>query len=260
MIVRPRIDILPEAQKALWPLLKEVPKDFVLYGGTAVALRYGHRQSVDFDFFSSSADSNITETTDRLSFIKKFKRDDMLPYTESTSNSSQVIYKLDMGNDTPVEITFLRDPKFVGGSINAPHTSLDNGVKIASPMDLMATKINALVHRHSVKDIVDIGTLIKNNISFSCGFAYALALKKAELPNLISEYAYTLSALGTEDYYLSVMRTDKNNANELNTLFREAAGIIIKESKQVSIQKLVTSRLTISPHLHNDRGRDECER
>jgi hypothetical protein len=26
---------------------------FVLYGGAAIALRLGHRQSVDFDFFSS---------------------------------------------------------------------------------------------------------------------------------------------------------------------------------------------------------------
>ncbi|WP_373321508.1 nucleotidyl transferase AbiEii/AbiGii toxin family protein [Rivihabitans pingtungensis] len=25
---------------------------FVLYGGTAIALRLGHRESVDFDFFS----------------------------------------------------------------------------------------------------------------------------------------------------------------------------------------------------------------
>ena len=99
-----------------------------------------------------------------------------------------------------------------------------------------------------------------NNISFSRGFSYAIKLKKRELPNLISEYAYTLSALGTEDYYLSILRTDKNNAKELNTLFIEAAGIIMKESKQVSIQKLVTKRLTISPNLHNDKGRDECER
>jgi hypothetical protein len=30
-----------------------VPKHFVLYGGTAVSLRLGHRQSVDFDFFTS---------------------------------------------------------------------------------------------------------------------------------------------------------------------------------------------------------------
>jgi hypothetical protein len=36
---------------ALWPQLKNVPEQYVLYGGTAVALRYGHRNSVDFDFF-----------------------------------------------------------------------------------------------------------------------------------------------------------------------------------------------------------------
>ena len=54
--------------------------------------------------------------------------------------------------------------------------------------------------------------------------------------------------------------TDKNNAKELNMLFKDAADRIIKEPKQVSIQKLVTRRLTISPNLHNDKGRDECER
>ena len=37
----------------LWARLSEVPRGFVLYGGTALALRLGHRQSVDFDFFTS---------------------------------------------------------------------------------------------------------------------------------------------------------------------------------------------------------------
>src|ERR1700730_9926803 len=48
----PRLDILPPAQCSLWPHLLQVPGHFVLYGGTAIALRLGHRQSVDFDFFS----------------------------------------------------------------------------------------------------------------------------------------------------------------------------------------------------------------
>ncbi|MGM0425440.1 MAG: nucleotidyl transferase AbiEii/AbiGii toxin family protein [Thermodesulfobacteriota bacterium] len=30
-----------------------MPSEFVLYGGTAIALHLGHRSSVDFDFFSS---------------------------------------------------------------------------------------------------------------------------------------------------------------------------------------------------------------
>ena len=47
----PRLDILPPAQRRLWDELTEVPPEFVLYGGTAIALHLGHRQSVDFDFF-----------------------------------------------------------------------------------------------------------------------------------------------------------------------------------------------------------------
>jgi len=47
-----RLDILPPAQLALWPELRQIPAHFVLYGGTAIALRLGHRQSVDFDFFT----------------------------------------------------------------------------------------------------------------------------------------------------------------------------------------------------------------
>lgn len=45
---------LPEAQRALWSELKQLPRHFVLYGGTALALRLGHRQSEDFDFFADA--------------------------------------------------------------------------------------------------------------------------------------------------------------------------------------------------------------
>jgi len=46
-------DILPPAQRRLWDTGLGVPRHFVLYGGTALALRLGHRQSVDCDFFSA---------------------------------------------------------------------------------------------------------------------------------------------------------------------------------------------------------------
>lgn len=51
----PRIDVLPTAQQRLWPLLRRAAGlGFVLYGGTAIGLRLGHRPSVDFDFFSGA--------------------------------------------------------------------------------------------------------------------------------------------------------------------------------------------------------------
>jgi hypothetical protein len=58
------LDILPSQQRRLWPELSQIPKYFVLYGGTAIALRLGSRQSIDFDFFTErplSADALLRD-------------------------------------------------------------------------------------------------------------------------------------------------------------------------------------------------------
>lgn len=52
-LISPRLEILPAPQRALWKELATLPRPFVLYGGTGLALQLGHRDSVDFDFFSS---------------------------------------------------------------------------------------------------------------------------------------------------------------------------------------------------------------
>ena len=51
----PHLEVLPAAQRRLWSEFSNIPKEFVLYGGTAVALHLGHRHSIDFDFFGSRA-------------------------------------------------------------------------------------------------------------------------------------------------------------------------------------------------------------
>src|SRR5476649_2049253 len=50
----PRLDILPPPQRRLWDELTAVPGEFVLYGGTALALHLGHRESLDFDFLATN--------------------------------------------------------------------------------------------------------------------------------------------------------------------------------------------------------------
>jgi hypothetical protein len=48
-----QISILPPPQREFWnSMAASVPAYFALYGGTAIALRFGHRPSVDFDFFT----------------------------------------------------------------------------------------------------------------------------------------------------------------------------------------------------------------
>ncbi|WP_409191675.1 nucleotidyl transferase AbiEii/AbiGii toxin family protein [Bradyrhizobium sp. RDM4] len=53
--LEPKRSILPAAQREIWPFLApSADLQFVLYGGIAVALRLGHRESLDFDFFCSA--------------------------------------------------------------------------------------------------------------------------------------------------------------------------------------------------------------
>ena len=65
---RPKLDIWPAAQRLMWEDLNRIPRSFVLYGGTAMALRLGHRQSVDFGFFSNDRfePSDLLESLDSL--------------------------------------------------------------------------------------------------------------------------------------------------------------------------------------------------
>jgi hypothetical protein len=49
-----KLNILPASQRALWKELKATPGNFVLCGGTALALRLGHRVSEDSDFFTNA--------------------------------------------------------------------------------------------------------------------------------------------------------------------------------------------------------------
>ena len=76
----PRLDILPAAQRQLWPDLRPVQTlGYVLYGGTAIALRLGHRQSVDFDFFSSRP-VDRQALRESLPFLRERERADDRPF------------------------------------------------------------------------------------------------------------------------------------------------------------------------------------
>ncbi len=58
----PRLDVLPPAQRKFWPQLAKLRNEgFVLYGGTAIALYLGHRESVDFDFLPKTTDDSVLE-------------------------------------------------------------------------------------------------------------------------------------------------------------------------------------------------------
>jgi hypothetical protein len=145
----PRTEILPKAQQEIWPLLAPAPGlSFVLYGGTAVALYFGHRISVDFDFFRTEP---FAKKGIETSFA--FMRDAQT--IQEDENTLVVIAPMQSG---PVKVSFFGGPGI--GRINEPLRTRDAALLVASPEDRLATKLKAILDRAEAKDYRDISVLL----------------------------------------------------------------------------------------------------
>src|SRR5580704_12919574 len=175
----PRLDILRESQLQLWPELDAVPSDFVLYGGTGLALQLGHRVSEDFDFFSSSGFD-----PDRLQSRLPFFRD-----LDTTDPDTWVHHKRD-NLEAFVNRGGLVKVAFFGGldnlqRIEDPQQAARSRVHVASLVDLAGMKMRVIQVRGSWKDYVDIHTLVSHGIDVPSGLAAAKAIVDlARLPIL----------------------------------------------------------------------------
>ena len=162
-----KVEILPPAQRRLWDAGLTVPEEFVLYGGTALALRLGHRESVDFDFFSATP----------------FRPAELLPRMALAANAVLL-------QSEPNTLTFritLPDGdvkfSFFGGihwSPVRPAVRLPNGVALASLEDLYATKLAVIIQRSESKDYLDIAALIDQGMDLAYGLACARAFYGAD--------------------------------------------------------------------------------
>lgn len=156
-----RTDILPAAQRALWTSGLQVPPQFVLYRGTALALRLGHRQSLDFDFFSATGFSP-EDLLRRLPFARA------ATLLQSAPNTLTMI----TGGTDPVKLSFFGGLPF---SPVKPPDLAPNAIAIASLEDLYATKLAAAIERSEAKDYVDIAALLAHGLSLGYGLGCARA-------------------------------------------------------------------------------------
>jgi hypothetical protein len=147
----PRLDILPKAQRRLWDELAAVPAEFVLYGGTAIALHLGHRQSADFDFFG-----NQPFDPAKLATAIPFMAAATITQREPNTLSGIV----DRGG--PVRLSFFGVP---GLPRLAPsHIAADNGLQVASLLDLAGTKANVVQLRAEAKDYRDLDVILRDGL------------------------------------------------------------------------------------------------
>ncbi|NGZ60932.1 MAG: hypothetical protein CV081_10585 [Nitrospira sp. LK265] len=163
----PRLDILPTAQRQVWPTLSHAPQlGFVLYGGTAIALRLGHRPSLDFDFFTDRT-LNKGELYEAFPFLRR---------STSLQETPDTITVLSPGSQTEphVKLSFFGSLTF--GRIGEPEMTSDGITQVAGLDDLMATKLKVILQRIEAKDYQDIAAMIRAGADLSRGLAGARAL------------------------------------------------------------------------------------
>jgi hypothetical protein len=118
---KPKLSILPKAQREIWPsLAPAVQSSFVLYGGTAVSLHLGHRESLDFDFFRSGPlDKDQIRT--RFGFVRG------AAILQDTPDTLVVLAEMPSGR---VKISFFGGIGF--GRVSDPLQTADGTLLVAS--------------------------------------------------------------------------------------------------------------------------------
>lgn len=159
------MECLPPPQLAVWPrLTPTVALGFVLYGGTAVALRLGHRTSVDFDFFT-----DVSISHKMLVAAMPFLKD-----AEIIQNEEETLTFLTSESDASVKLSFFGGLHF--GRVSTPAMTHDNVLQVAALDDVMAAKLKVIQQRASAKDYVDIAAMVQAGVSLAKGLASARML------------------------------------------------------------------------------------
>ena len=178
MSLAPKLESLPAAQRKLWPELKQVPRHFVLYGGTALSLRLGHRQSVDFDFFSSQP-FVPSELLKSLPFLAGAE------IVQQSANTLNVTVR----RGAEVKLQFLGGLGM--GRVLDPDLTNDGVALVASLHDIAATKMKTVWDRVAAKDYLDIHALLLNGVPLAEALSAAQAVYGEQFNPMIS-----LRALG----------------------------------------------------------------
>jgi hypothetical protein len=135
----------------LWPELDATPAYFTLYGGTALALRLGHRASLDFDFFANQS-FDPDHLASSIPYLKGAERVNVAPNT--------LVCRLERGG--PVLVAFFGG---LGLGQAAPRARvLGKPLYVASLLDLAATKAAVVQKRAEAKDYLDIEALLLNGL------------------------------------------------------------------------------------------------
>lgn len=136
--------IEPHTLELLRALMQEASlSELRLVGGTALALQYGHRSSVDLDLFGK-IDIDGYELQSILSKYGVLK----------VENETKIIHQYYIDN---IKVDVVNYPfEWISPIIE------EDGIRLASPVDIAAMKVNAIEGRGTKKDFIDMYMLLQH--------------------------------------------------------------------------------------------------
>lgn len=144
-------EIFPPAQDRLWHTLGEHAETlqqwgYYLAGGSALALQVGHRQSIDFDFFSRQEGLGAASRDWLEQFAGTIIRD-ADPHTVHAEVQG-------------VKVSLLGGYRY--GIVGEPIDT--GGLHLASILDIGLMKLLSITHRAALRDYIDLAVIIRDHI------------------------------------------------------------------------------------------------
>lgn len=138
-------NILSVEQTAMLPLIKQFSSDYYLVGGTALALQYGHRRSLDFDLFTTGSFENqsIIRTIRKDHSINQIHIDESNQLTLVVDHTKMTFYQFEY----PVSHT----------------ENFEDIITMPDDLSIAAMKAFALGRRAKWKDYVDLYFVFKHH-------------------------------------------------------------------------------------------------
>lgn len=163
------LNILSKEQIDILPIIQHFYKDYVLVGGTAIALQMGYRESIDFDLFTFK-NKNQFKTVDEIQKITSYS------FTKLRELKNQSHF-----NINGVKVTFFNFPYKIESF------GLIDKIKTPNLLTLAAMKAFALGGRAKWKDYVDLYFILQSGITLQDIMLKTKELFNSETSTVFSE-------------------------------------------------------------------------
>ena len=140
-------EILDKRRLSILPLLSNWKDRFYLAGGTALALYFGHRDSIDFDFFTK-------ERFDEAKLVEEIKDIFVGHKVEIIQIENQTVTAL---IDSDIKISFMNYNYELVDQIKS-----EEYLNLASITDIACMKLSAICSRSLSKDYIDLYFILKD--------------------------------------------------------------------------------------------------